>query len=101
MVGNATICINSNTQILFSSFYNQFIIKYALFIPMRITVDIEDEIIRAAMELTGEKNKSPAIAKAVEQYVKRMRAKEFGKRLREGFYDYPSTNAEIEALEIL
>lgn len=68
---------------------------------MRITVDIEDAIISDAMELTGEKNKSPAIAKAVEQYVKRMRAKEFGRRLREGFYDYPSTNAEVEALEIL
>lgn len=68
---------------------------------MRITVDIEDAMIFEAMELTGEKNKSPAIAKAVEQYVKRMRAKEFGKRLREGFYDYPSTNAEVEALEVL
>lgn len=68
---------------------------------MRITVEIEDDIISDAMELTGEKNKSPAIAKAVEHYVKRMRAKEFGKRLREGFYDYPSTNTEIEALEIL
>lgn len=68
---------------------------------MRITVDIEDEMITDAMELTGEKNKSPAIAKAVEQYVKRMRAKEFGRRLREGHYDYPSTNAEIEALEVI
>ena len=68
---------------------------------MRITVDIEDEIITDAMELTGEKNKSPAIAKAVEHFVKRMRAKQFGKRLREGFYDYPSTNDEVEALEAI
>lgn len=66
---------------------------------MRITVDIEDEIITDAMELTGEKNKSPAIAKAVENYVKRMRAKEFGRRLREGYYDYPMTNEELESLE--
>lgn len=68
---------------------------------MRITVDIEDEIINDAMQLTGEKNKSPAIAKAVEHYVKRMRAREFGRRLREGHYDYPSTNTEIESLEVL
>ncbi|MEN3942640.1 type II toxin-antitoxin system VapB family antitoxin [Prosthecobacter sp. SYSU 5D2] len=66
---------------------------------MRITVEIADEIITAAMELTGEKNKSPAIAKAVENYVKRMRAKEFGRRLREGYYDYPMTNEELESLE--
>ena len=66
---------------------------------MRITVDIEDEIITDAMELTGEKNKSPAIAKAVENYVKRMRAKEFGRRLREGYYNYPMTNDELESLE--
>lgn len=66
---------------------------------MRITVEIADEIITAAMELTGEKNKSPAVAKAVENYVKRMRAKEFGRRLREGYYDYPMTNEELESLE--
>lgn len=68
---------------------------------MRITVDIEDEVISDAMLLTGEKNKSPAIAKAVEHYVKRMRAKEFGRRLREGHYDYPATNDQMEALEVL
>lgn len=66
---------------------------------MRITVDIEDEIIAAAMALTGEKHKSPAIAKAVENFVKRMRAKEFGRRLREGYYDYPMTHEEMESLE--
>ena len=66
---------------------------------MRITVDIEEDILDDAMALTGEKNKSPAIAKAVENFVKRMRAKEFGRRLREGYYDYPMTNDELEKLE--
>ncbi|GAA5149549.1 hypothetical protein GCM10023213_47400 [Prosthecobacter algae] len=67
---------------------------------MRITVEIEDEIIRDAMELTGEKSKSPAIAKAVENYVKRMRAKELGQKLLEGYFDYPMTNEELEALGV-
>ncbi|OYW75368.1 MAG: hypothetical protein B7Z37_13755 [Verrucomicrobia bacterium 12-59-8] len=98
---NATTCIKLRSKHLFSSFYRLFFIIHGHSNTMRITVEIEDDIISDAMELTGEKNKSPAIAKAVEQYVKRMRAKEFGKRLREGFYDYPSTNAEIEALEII
>jgi metal-responsive CopG/Arc/MetJ family transcriptional regulator len=67
---------------------------------MRITVEIEDKIIRDAMELTGEKNKSPAIAKAVENYVKRMRAKELGQKLLEGYFDYPMTNEELEAMGV-
>lgn len=68
---------------------------------MRITVDIEEDIIADAMALTGEKNKSPAIAKAVENFVKWKRAKEFGKRLLEGHYDYPLTNDEIESVQVV
>lgn len=68
---------------------------------MRITVDIEEDILDDAMALTGEKNKSPAIAKAVENFVKWKRAKEFGKRLLEGHYDYPLTNDEIESEQVI
>ena len=64
---------------------------------MRITVDIEDELLANAMALTDEKNKSPAIAKAVESFVKWMQAKDFGNRLLEGYYDYPLTNEEVES----
>lgn len=41
------------------------------------------------MALTGEKNKSPALAKAVTEFVRRRRAKEFGRLIREGAFDYP------------
>ena len=41
------------------------------------------------MSLTGEKNKSPALAKAVTEYVRRQRAKEFGRLIREGAFNYP------------
>jgi len=64
---------------------------------MRITVDIEEDEVNELMALTGEKMKSPAVAKAVEMYIKRARAKEFGMLIREGHFDYPSTNDEIEA----
>ena len=56
---------------------------------MRISVDIEDGILEEVMALTGEKNKSPALAKAVTEYVRRQRAKEFGRLIREGAFDYP------------
>jgi len=56
---------------------------------MRISVDIEEDILKEAMALTGEKNKSPALAKAVTEFVRRQRAKEFGRLIREGAFDYP------------
>ena len=63
---------------------------------MRITVDIEDEALAELSELTGEMKKSPAIALAVKDFIRRKRAKEFGQLLREGSFDYHATNDEIE-----
>jgi Arc/MetJ family transcription regulator len=67
---------------------------------MRITVDIDDEIIDDLMKITGEKKKSPAVSKAVNEFVKRKKAKEFGRMLREGTFDYPSTNEAIEQQDV-
>ena len=47
----------------------------------------------------GEKKKSPAISKAIVDYVKRRKAKEFGRLLREGAFDYPLTPEEVEKLD--
>lgn len=66
---------------------------------MRITVDIEDELLEELSKVTGQDKKSPAVAFAVTEYVKREKAKEFGKLLREGAFDYPATNDEIEKLQ--
>lgn len=51
---------------------------------MRITVDIEDSLLSELAAITGESKKSPAVAKAVAEFVRRARMKDFGKRLREG-----------------
>jgi metal-responsive CopG/Arc/MetJ family transcriptional regulator len=66
---------------------------------MRITVDIRDDVLDELSKITGEDKKSPAVAFAVSEYVKREKAKEFGKMLREGVFDYPATNDEIEKLQ--
>jgi metal-responsive CopG/Arc/MetJ family transcriptional regulator len=63
---------------------------------MRITVDIKDELLDELSRITGQVKKSPAVAFAVNEYIKREKAKEFGKLLREGAFDYPATNDEIE-----
>ena len=66
---------------------------------MRITVDIDEAILEDLARITGESKKSPAVAKAVTEFVNRKKAREFGTLLREGAFDYPSTNDEIEAAE--
>lgn len=63
---------------------------------MRITVDIEEEVLNDLVKITGESKKSPAISKAVTEFVKRKKAKQFGTLLREGAFDYPITNDEVE-----
>jgi Arc/MetJ family transcription regulator len=63
---------------------------------MRITVDIDDATLDELLRITGETKKSPAISKAVEEFVNRKRAREFGRMLREGHFDYPATNEDIE-----
>ncbi len=66
---------------------------------MRISVDIDDETLDAVMAITGEKNKSPAVAKAVTEFIKRQKAKEFGHRIREGFFDYPAPSQMSDDLD--
>jgi Bacterial antitoxin of type II TA system, VapB len=56
---------------------------------MRITVDIEEGVLRDLMKITGDKNKSPAVAKAVGEFVRRAKAREFGRLIRESAFDYP------------
>ena len=67
---------------------------------MRITVDLDDSVLEELMKITGEKMKSPAVAKAVEEFVKRKKAREFGRMLREGAFDYPVTNEELEKSDV-
>lgn len=65
---------------------------------MRITIDVDDEVLENAMELTGESKKGPAITKAATEFVKREMVRKFANKVMEGgFADYPLTNDELEA----
>ncbi len=66
---------------------------------MRITVDISEDILEELTKMTGENKMSPAVSKAVTEFVKRAKAKEFARALREGEFDYPMTNDEVEKLQ--
>lgn len=66
---------------------------------MRITIDIDEATLERVQKITGENKKSPAVSKAVEEFVRRKMAKEFGALLMEGAFDYPHTPEEIEVLD--
>ena len=57
---------------------------------MRITVDIENDVLAELLKITGDKNKSPAVARAVTEFVRHKHAREFGRMIREGVFDYPA-----------
>lgn len=67
---------------------------------MRITIEVDEEVLERAMALTGESKKGPAITKAASEYVRREMVRKFSKMVMEGhFADYPLTNAELEAAD--
>jgi hypothetical protein len=53
---------------------------------MRITVDIEESVLDDLVKLTGETKRSPAVAKAVEDFVRRQKLREFGRLIRQGAF---------------
>jgi len=63
---------------------------------MRMTVDIDKETLDELLKVTGHAKNSPAVAFAVRDFLNRRKAKDFGRMLREGKFDYPATNEEIE-----
>lgn len=67
---------------------------------MRITVDIEDDILTELLKITGDKNKSPAVARAVTEFVRRKQAREFGRMIREGVFDYPAPAVDMAGLDL-
>lgn len=54
---------------------------------MRITVDIDESVLDDLVALTGETKRSPAVARAVGDYVRRLKLKEFGRLIRQGAFD--------------
>ena len=67
---------------------------------MRLTIEVDEKVLNELLRLMGEKKKSPAVSKAVVDWVRRRKAREFGRLLREGRFDYPVTNEELERQDL-
>jgi Arc/MetJ family transcription regulator len=67
---------------------------------MRMTVDLDEKTLDELLKVTGLKKNSPAVAFAVRDFLNRKKARDFGRMLREGKFDYPATNEEIEERDV-
>lgn len=67
---------------------------------MRMTVELDEKTLQELLKVTGHKKNSPAVAFAVRDFINRRKAKDFGRMLREGTFDYPATNEEIEKQDV-
>lgn len=63
---------------------------------MRVSVEIEEDLVNEILALTGETKKSAGIAKAAELFANRKKAVAIIRSLRESPLDYAYTNDEIE-----
>ena len=67
---------------------------------MRITIDVDATELKQIQKLTGEKKKSPAIAKALSRFLHQQHRQKFLERALSGQTDFSLTNEELEALDI-
>ncbi|MGA2247030.1 MAG: type II toxin-antitoxin system VapB family antitoxin [Verrucomicrobiota bacterium] len=67
---------------------------------MRMTVDLDEKTLADLLKVTGLKKNSPAVAFAVRDFLNRKKARDFGRMLREGEFDYPATNEQVEQRDV-
>ena len=67
---------------------------------MRMTVELDEKTLDELLKVTGHKKNSPAVAFVVRDFLNRKKARDFGRMLREGRFDYPATNDEIEKRDV-
>ncbi len=64
---------------------------------MRITVDLDANDLTEVSRLTGIKKKSPAVALAVQEYIRQKERELFLKKVLAGETNYALSNDELEA----
>ena len=67
---------------------------------MRITVDIEASELRRIQKVTGQKKMSPAVSRALSEFLKLQERQKFIERALSGQTDFTLTNEELEARDV-
>jgi hypothetical protein len=67
---------------------------------MRITVEIEAKELLMIQKLTGQKKKSPAVSRALAQFLRQEERRQFLERALTGKTDFTLTNDQLEARDL-
>ncbi len=67
---------------------------------MRITVEIDASELKQIQKATGEKKKSPAVSRALSEFLKSQERQKFIERALSGKTDFSLTNDELEARDV-
>jgi hypothetical protein len=67
---------------------------------MRITVDIEASELRRIQKVTGQKKMSPAVSRALSEFLKLQERQKFIERALSGQTNFALTNEELEACDV-
>ena len=64
---------------------------------MRLTVELDEKDLASVQRATGIRKHSPAVRRAITEYVKGLEKKRFLQRVMAGKSDYALSNEELEA----
>lgn len=67
---------------------------------MRITVELDAENMRQIQRITGQKKKSPAVSRALSEFIQQHRRRQFIERALTGQTDFSLSNEELEARDV-
>lgn len=67
---------------------------------MRITFEIDANDLKTIQKITGEKKKSPAISRALADFLRMRQRQAFIEKVLAGETDYALTNEDLEARDV-
>jgi Arc/MetJ family transcription regulator len=65
---------------------------------MRLTIDIDEKVLRGIQKATGNRKRSPAVRVALERYLREREKRELLRKVLRGETDFAMTNEELEKL---
>jgi len=67
---------------------------------MRITIELDAKNMRRIQKITGQKKKSPAVNRALSEFIQQHQRRQFIERALSGQTDFSLTNEELESRDV-
>ena len=65
---------------------------------MRLTIDIDEKVLRGIQKATGHRKRSPAVREALVRYLREREKRDLLRKVLRGETDFGMTNDELEKL---